>query len=677
MRTFVIAALAVACSSPSKPASSPTMSPEPSIRTPTPAPTPTQASERVEQDTPRTTTAGTKLIVPGGWTITVKGAATILAPPEPDAHIAIVDVPQAATAEDAVKLAWAAYKPDATWPVKLVNAAPDKEGWTDIKFFLYQTSPNEKRDVGASARKANGAWTVTLYDMPTAVGEKRGAQVAVILGRLQPKGFERESFAGKKASELDKARIEVLAKFVQDAMRATGVPGVAVGLVQHGKVVLATGYGVRELGKKAAVDGNTLFLIASNTKALTTLLLAKLVEEGKLTWDTPVTTLMPSFKLGDAETTKQVKVRHLICACTGLPRQDLEWIFEVKGRTPESSMATLASVQPTSKFGEIFQYSNLLAAAAGFVGGHVALPKLELGKAYDQAMQTRVFAPLGMTATTFDNARALRGNHAVAHAPDADGKQTLGVMAFNWSIVPVRPAGGAWSSVTDVLKYVQMELAQGALPNGKPYIAKEPLLERRVAQVPIGKDATYGMGLMVDRKYGVPVVHHGGDLLGFHSDMMWLPEHDVGAVVLTNGDPGWLIRDAFRRKLLEVLFDGRPEADTDIASAATTFANEIAAERKLTTIPADAEAAKQLAARYHSDALGDIVVTRKGATTTFDFGEFKTDVGSRKNPDGTVSFLTLAPGFVGFELVVGAAGGVRTLTARDAQHEYVFQEVKG
>ena len=87
-----------------------------------------------------------------------------------------------------------------------------------------------------------------------------------------------------------------------------------------------------------------------------------------------------------------------------------------------------------------------------------------------------------------------------------------------------------------------MELAEGKLPDGKTYISKEPLLERRAPQVYIGKDVSYGMGLMSDATYGVPVVHHGGDLTGYHSDMIWLPQQNVG-VILTNGDPGWLLRD--------------------------------------------------------------------------------------------------------------------------------------
>ena len=127
-------------------------------------------------------------------------------------------------------------------------------------------------------------------------------------------------------------------------------------------------------------------------------MLAKLVDAGKLDWNAHVTDVYPAFKLGSADTTRQVLVKHLICACTGLPRQDYEWLLEGEKQTPESVMSTLATMQPTSGFGELFQYSNPLAAAAGFIGGQIANPGSELGAGYDKAMQSLVFDPLGMLA---------------------------------------------------------------------------------------------------------------------------------------------------------------------------------------------------------------------------------------------------------------------------------------
>jgi CubicO group peptidase (beta-lactamase class C family) len=627
-------------------------------------------AEPLKTDTPQTTALGNTFIAPAGWSVSARGPATIVEAPEGDSRIVIVDV-RAGDADAAVAAGWAAYqKPK--WPLKVATDRPDKDGWSKRRSYSYETSPNERRDVSASAAFANDVWTVSIYDMAQAVGEKRLAQVVLIFDKLLPKGYSRETFAGKKANRLDAARIARLTKFIEDGQKATGVPGVSLGLVQDGKVLFSGGLGVRELGKPAKVDGDTLYMIASNTKGLTTLLLAKLVDQGKIGWQTPVTKLLPQFKLGNADTTRRVLVEHLICACTGLPRQDFEWLFQFKGVTPEGALATLATVQPTSKFGEMFQYSNLLAGAAGFTGGHVLYPQLEIGAAYDKAMQTEVFDPLGMKSTTFDYARAQAGNHAAAHAPDVDGKPAHAVSELNYSIIPLRPAGAGWSNVNDMLKYVSMELANGALPDGHRYISKEPLLARRKAQVPIGKDEVYGMGLMVDTTYGVPVVHHGGDMVGFHSDMLWLPDQQVGAIVLTNGDPGWLIRSGFSRKLQEVLFDGRPEADADLAASAKTFFAHIAADRKTLVVPANAQEAAKLGTRYSNAALGELTVERTGPKTVFDFGDWRSEVASRRNPDGTMSFITISPGVSGFEFVVGG-GAKKTLTTRDAQHEYVFE----
>lgn len=629
-----------------------------------------QDVERIVVDTPKTTVAGNTFVAPAGWSLVVRGSATILEAPEGGSFIALVDVAvkDVASADAAVAAAWAAYKPDTKWPLKVTTSVADKDGWTDRKSYSYQTSPNEKRDVGVDVQRANDIWTVAIYDMEQAVGGKRGAQVNLIFGKLLPKGRSRESFAGKKANQLDEARLAELRKFVETSMKLTSVPGVSLGLYQNGRVVFAEGFGVREFGKPAKVDADTRYMIASNTKALATLMLAKLVDEKKLAWDMPATTVLPSFKLGDADVTRQVLIKHLICACTGMPRQDLEWLLEFDGVTPEKAMAVLATMQPTSKFGELFQYSNPMAAAAGYLGGHVAFPTLELGAAFDKAMQAMVFDPLGMKTTTFDFTAAIKGNAATAHAPDIDGKPALAEARTNLSIVPVRPAGGAWSSVTDLMKYVVMELNEGKLPDGKRYISKDALFARRAPQVVVGTDITYGMGLQVNTQYGTPVVHHGGNMIGFYSDMMWLPEHGVGAVILTNGDPGWLIRTIFRRKLLEVLFEGNAEADGQIAAAAKTFFDEMAAERKLLTVPADATEAGKLAAMYAHPAVGRVVVSKKGAATIFDFGEWSSEVASRKNPDGTISFITIVPGFSGLEFVVGD----KTLTLRDAQHEYVY-----
>jgi len=168
------------------------------------------------------------------------------------------------------------------------------------------------------------------------------------------------------------------------------------------------------------------------------------------------------------------------------------------------------------------------------------------------------------------------------------------------------------------------------------------------------------------------VFDHGGDLIGYHSDMLWIPEANVAAVILTNGDLGPSIRGQFQRKLLELLYDGKPEADENVAQGAKNFFTSLAAGRKLLTVPADPAEAGKLAKSYKNDKLGNIVVSHKDGKTIFDFGEFKSDVASTKNPDGTVTFSTIVNGLQGLDFTAGESGGKPTLTTRDSQHEYVF-----
>jgi CubicO group peptidase (beta-lactamase class C family) len=674
--SLVLLALASgACAESAPPAKAPLAAATPPSATAATAPPPAAPAAPppvvLSADTPEST-SGSTFTAPAGWSLVLDGPHALLTGPEPDLHVAVVD--SSATApEEAVASAWAVVHKDFQRPIKVTTPHPGRHGYDEERVIDYETSPNEKMSVFAIARRQGSAWTVMVVESSDASLEKRESSVWRIEGSLRPKDYVRESFAGRTPHKLDADRAKSVVDAMERARDRAAIPGVALALVQDGHVVYEGGLGIRQMGKPEKVDAHTRFLIASNTKALTTLLLAKLVDEGKLTWETPVTTLYPGFRLGDADTTRQVLVKHLICACTGLPRQDFEWLFQFEKVTPSAEMDVLATMQPTTKFGETFQYSNPLAAAAGFVAGHILYPKKELGAAYDEAMQTRVFGPLGMTETTLDFAQALRENHATAHELDVDAKMALAVMDLDKSVVPVRPAGAVWSSVHDMVKYVSMELANGKLPDGKRFVSEDALLARRKPQVPLGEFATYGMGLVVDSEWGVPVVHHGGDLVGFHSDMFWIPAAGVGGVILTDG-PGWLIRHAFLRKTLEVLYDGHPEAEDDATAQIATLRAEIAAERPRLTIPPDAQVTAKLAKRYTNAALGDIVVTGEGPARTFDFGGWKSAMASRKNDDGTVSLVTIAPGSEGIAFVVEERDARRALVVRDMQHEYVFTE---
>jgi hypothetical protein len=240
--------------------------------------------------------------------------------------------------------------------------------------------------------------------------------------------------------------------------------------------------------------------------------------------------------------------------------------------------------------------------------------------------------------------------------------------------MPHRPAGGVWTSAHDLIRYVQLELALGKLPNGQHLVSAENLLVRRAPQIAVGEDQTYGMGLMVDKTYGVPLVHHGGSMAGYKSDIYFLPNSGIGAVLLTNSDNGGMLLRPFMRRLQEVVFDGKPEAAADVVAAAARHKAVLVKERERLTAPPEPSLVSKLAARYTSKELGELYVLNKDGVTTFDFGEWKSAIASRKNDDGTTSFITIDPTNDGFEFVAGERGGKRVLIIRDGQHEYVFTE---
>jgi CubicO group peptidase (beta-lactamase class C family) len=626
------------------------------------------------KDIPQVTAAGVTFATPAGWSVSSDSSDVSVLAPEGDTHVVVFDE-KAPDAAAAVAQAWASYKPGFTRPLRASVNTPDRDGWTAGKQFLYETSPNEKAVVVAIARHAGDNWTVVLVDGSEATVGKRGAQIGVILGSLRPKGYQRESFAGRKPLPLSSERIEEVRSFVETSMKKLDVPGAGFALIDEGKVVYEGGIGVKELGKPDRVDANTLFMAASNTKGMTTLMLAELVDEKKLQWNEPVTTVYPDFKLADETITRQIEIRHLICACTGMPRQDLEWLFEYKKLNPQSTFTLLSGMQPTSKFGKVFQYSNLMASAAGYIGAHMYEPETEPGAAYDRAMESRIFKPLGMKDTTFDMEKAQHGDFASPHSEDIDGRTSLIKMDQNYSVVPFRPAGGVWTSAHDMTQYALLELRRGKLADGRQFVSEENLLMRRKPQIPTGQDETYGMGLEVNNHWGIPIVHHGGSLFGYKSDWMILPDAGIGAVLLTNSDRGGSLLGPLMRRLLEVVYDGKPEAVASVDTSAANYRIVIAKERARLTFPAPPGEASKLAQHYVNAQLGNISVKKSGEHTVFAWDGGESRMATRKNDDGTISFINADPPLSGFEFVKSEKNGKRALIVRDAQHEYVFLEV--
>ena len=475
---------------------------------------------------------------------------------------------------------------------------------------------------------------------------------------------------------LDPDRVAALRAFVELGMAELGIPGLAVAVVDQGEIVLEAGFGVRALGRADPVDAHTLFMIGSSTKSLVTLMMARLVDQGKLRWDEPAIQAFPALRLQDHEFAGKLLVRHLVCACAGLPRQDMPWILGVPAEAKASLVLDrLARSSPKSGIGEAYGYSNLMAAAGGYLAGAVAYPELEVGAAFDRAMDELVLHPLSMDDTTFDMERAQAGNFALPHGAGIDGTIQLAALAPNHVIVPYRPAGGAWSSAHDMIRYLALEARQGLLPSGDRLVSASNLLERRRPSVRVNPTATYGLGFVTDTTWEVPIVRHAGSIAGYRSEVTIFPDAQVAAVLLTNsGEGGHLLRP-FMRRLYELLYDAPSSAEAELKAASGMNAQRIAAMRAAISVPVEATVRDRLVQNYWNNELGSLRVERIGPVVKLHFPLWASEVGSRANADGTISLALIDPTVSGFELILRRKGEQDVIVARDGTIEYEYVPV--
>ena len=189
--------------------------------------------------------------------------------------------------------------------------------------------------------------------------------------------------------------VELLDKYIESARNQWQVPGLAITVVQNGKVVFSKGYGIRELGKNEPVTTETLFGAMSTTKAMTVVGLAMLVDEGKVNWDDKVIKYLPNFRIGDPYITNELRVSDLLTHNAGLGNADFLWDW-----TPElSSDEILNRMQfatPAYSLRSSFIYQNIMYLVAGQVIEKVS------GMTWERFIKERLFAPLGMK-NTFPN----------------------------------------------------------------------------------------------------------------------------------------------------------------------------------------------------------------------------------------------------------------------------------
>jgi len=627
----------------------------------------------LKQDTWHTTSSGVAFITPAGWEKKEeRGGLFLMRAQGIDASMAISDS-GADSPDQALRNAWKQYSPSSMPVLRSEKERPARNGWTMVRGYNYQSDKGGDRILRAQVLQKGAVNVAVIIDSPPDVMDRREAQFTRFLSSVRPSDFNPETLAGREPRDFDGARTAELLRFVENARVALDIPGLALGVVQDGEVRFAGGFGVRRKGDPRVVDASTLFLTASVTKPLTSLLLAKLVDEGRLGWDTPVVQALPQFRVADPRLRQKIDVRHLLCACTGIPAQDMESIFSGDEMGPMQVLDVLARIEPTAKPGELYQYSNLMATSGGYLGGHVAHPELPLDRAYDLAMQELVLDPLGMAATTFDFDTALSGNFAAPHGVNFLGVTESVPMDFNRMSIPMRPDGGAWSNVNDMVRYLRMELASGTLPDGRKYIGQNALHERLKGQVARGGvDQWYGMGLKTDRRLGVLQAMHGGSMAGYQAEVFWLPELGTGYVLLANADAGAQLRSVLSDRFMELLFDtdyGAQERLRELPGLMKAAREE---RRNLLQTPIAPTLLASLAAAYSHPTLGSIEVRTEGGRTWFDFGGWSTEVVATQERSPVLE--TISPSVAGMRFMPSLENSVRTLVLDDGQRSYTFRE---
>lgn len=336
-----------------------------------------------------------------------------------------------------------------------------------------------------------------------------------------------------------------------DATRtAWEVPGIAVAVVQGDRLVHTAVAGTRVVGGTEPVGADTLFAIGSSTKAFTCLLLGTLVDEGRLAWDEPVRTWLPTFRLADEAIAAALTPRDLVTHRSGLPRHDLLWY---NADFTRADLVTRLRHLPLNRgLRAEFQYNNLLYLAAG----HLA--EVVTGASWEDLVRQRVFAPLGMTRSNF----SVRDSQADAdHAlPCRKEQGSVRRIPFR-DITTVGPAGSINSSVAELARWVALQLARGSR-DGRPLLQPGTLQDLHTVRMPMGGPGEhtpqivpvgYAMGWMVDVYRGHRRIHHGGNIDGFAAMVTFLPEAGWGCVALCNLDGSPLPELAVRRVCDQVL----------------------------------------------------------------------------------------------------------------------------
>ncbi len=346
-----------------------------------------------------------------------------------------------------------------------------------------------------------------------------------------------------------KNRLAAIEEKIEARRKELGIPGMSLAIVKDGEVILSKGFGYKDFSKQIPVTADTQFAIGSATKAFTALSVLMSQDEGKLLLDEHPNKYLPYFKINDAETNAKIKVRNLLTHSSGLNRTDLGWIT---GKlTREETIKVAGEAKPVAKLGEKFLYQNVMYAAAGEIVSKVQK------MTWENYVAQNILKPIGMLDSSISIPEMQKAkDYSLGYEYNFDTKATK--LMPTRELAAISPAGAINSTANDMAKWLKFLLSKGEV-GGKKLVSEKGFAEWTTAQQnisPNGKFA-YAMGWFVQELGGKKVLQHGGNIDGFNSMVAFMPDENIGFVMLTN-----VSASSLGSELIPIIFDGILKQET-------------------------------------------------------------------------------------------------------------------
>ncbi len=323
--------------------------------------------------------------------------------------------------------------------------------------------------------------------------------------------------------------------YINEQIQVWHVPGVSVGVLQNGEVTLLKGYGYRDVEKQLPVASQSLFGVASTTKAFTAMTIGMLVDERKLTWDTPIREYMPEFDLQDKFAAERMTPLDLLCHRSGLPRHDAMWYQSPLSRA--ELVKRLKYLEPSADFRTKWQYQNMMYVVAGYLVERIT------GQTWEAFVQERIFAPLSMTGSNLSPTETQKtANHALPYE-NKDGD--VHRIPFIKNFENAAPAGAINANAEDMLKWLKLHLDDGKIGEQR-LISEDALTKMHTPQMIVNDPErnelfnepfiNYGLGWLIQSYRGHKLLYHGGAIDGFTTRASFMPEINIAVFVTCNLD---------------------------------------------------------------------------------------------------------------------------------------------